>query len=58
MPILLRSVVYSQAADLGSGESPPRGGTAIRFSHQLLIKDNIFELLNDLPAKIVDEFSF
>lgn len=27
------------------------------FSQQLLIKDNIFELLNELPAKIVDEFS-
>jgi two-component system, OmpR family, sensor histidine kinase KdpD len=27
------------------------------FSQQLLIKDNIFELLNELPKKIVDEFS-
>ena len=27
------------------------------FSQQLLIKENIFELLNDLPAKIVEEFS-
>jgi two-component system sensor histidine kinase KdpD len=27
------------------------------FSQQLLIKDNIFELLNELPTKIVDEFS-
>src|SRR5437868_4305562 len=27
------------------------------FSQQLLIKENIFELLNQLPAKIVDEFS-
>ncbi len=27
------------------------------FSQQLLIKDNIFELLNELPGKIVDEFS-
>ncbi len=26
------------------------------FSQQLLIKDNIFELLNELPAKIIDEF--
>jgi two-component system sensor histidine kinase KdpD len=27
------------------------------FSQQLLIQENIFELLNDLPAKIVEEFS-
>ena len=27
------------------------------FSQQLLTKDNIFELLNELPRKIVDEFS-
>ena len=27
------------------------------FSQQLLIKDNILELLNELPKKIVDEFS-
>jgi two-component system sensor histidine kinase KdpD len=27
------------------------------FSQQLLIKENIFELLNDLPVKIVDEFA-
>jgi len=27
------------------------------FSQQLLIMDNIFELLNELPKKIVDEFS-
>jgi two-component system sensor histidine kinase KdpD len=27
------------------------------FSQQLLIRENIFELLNELPRKIVDEFS-
>jgi two-component system, OmpR family, sensor histidine kinase KdpD len=27
------------------------------FSQQLLVKDNIFELLNELPKTIVDEFS-
>src|SRR5581483_6814624 len=27
------------------------------FSQQLLIKENIFELLNELPKKVVDEFS-